>query len=368
MILYITFQNVFNDDHCGMHKKIIEQCRALENLLSDRVCYTSRVFETAMMLHDGEILTREVAVDRVEYYDVLRHWVKKENVRLLYTRYHFCDRDMLDLYGFFHEAGIKIISEIPTYPYDDELGECLSRTEDRMYRESLAKNIDCFCTYSEDRYIWKRPCINIFNGCTVPSVLPERTKSSNVINLVAVLAMFYWGGMERIIRGLHNYYRDKSDLDPDVYLYLIGDGKERGLYECLTKKYELSDYIIFTGTKMGEDLIPYYTEADVAINTLGSYKKGIEVGCSIKGAEYCAYGLPTLIAYRDTRFHDDFPYIYRASNDSSIIDVKDVVRWYRGIQKHDGYRKEIWDYARKNLTWEGIMKPVAHYFMEDDAR
>ena len=106
----------------------------------------------------------------------------------------------------------------------------------------------------------------------------------------------------------------------------------------------------------------YYYEADVAIDALGLYKKNIQEACSIKGAEYCANGLPIVFGHRDVRFSDDTPFIFRVPNDDTPIDIFAVIEWFNILSKDKDYKKKICEYARDNLTWDSIMKPVVDYY------
>ncbi len=59
---------------------------------------------------------------------------------------------------------------------------------------------------------------------------------------------------------------------------------------------------------------PLLATADVAIGTLGLYRKEMEEASPLKTREYLASGLPSIIAYEDTDFPDGAPFLLRVPN------------------------------------------------------
>ena len=66
--------------------------------------------------------------------------------------------------------------------------------------------------------------------------------------------------------------------------------------------------------------------ADIAIGTLALHRKEMEEASPLKVREYLAYGLPTIIGYRDTDFPDDVPYLLKIPNaEGALCDHRDRV-------------------------------------------
>ena len=265
---------------------------------------------------------------------------------------------------FLKRMGLPLIIEIPTFPYDNELREGLRKYEDNLYREQFIEYADMVTTYSDDEEIWGRPCIKLVNGIDSRDVLSniQTSQKKESILFVTVMSMNFWHGLERMIFAISEYYHNKNENDPYVYLTAIGDGPEKKHYEFLTHKFELNEYIQFIGIVPQNQLYKYYEQSDISVDTLGLYKKNMEEACSIKAAEYCANGLPIVCGYKDIRFADDTSFIYRVPNDDTPIDVFRIIEWFRELSKDKDYKKKICDYARDNLTWDNIMKPVIEYY------
>ena len=360
---YITFINLYNENNKGIHQKIISQCRVLKRKLSKNTFYTSRVFETAILFCDGKIIKREPANDRRRYCDVILKWMREYQAELIYSRYHFSDVILSDFFKDVKKMGLPIIIEIPTYPYDGELKEGLRKYEDTTYRESLIKYADIISTYSEDSVIWNKHCINLVNGIDSLNICDKfGSIEKKGIFLISVLSMNTWHGLERLIKGFYNYYCSKKNHDPEIYLIAIGDGPERGNYEALSNRYGLKDYISFVGAINHDELNDYYLKSDIAVDALGLYKKGMDKACSIKGAEYCAKGMPIVSGYVDLRFPDDLQFVYHVPNDETPVNMFGVVDWFKDLSKDKEYKINISNYAKENLTWDSIMQPVVDYY------
>lgn len=75
----------------------------------------------------------------------------------------------------------------------------------------------------------------------------------------------------------------------------------------------------FHGYLEGERLIKVLTRADVAIGTLGLHRIGLEQMAPLKLREYLAYGLPAIIAYQDTDFTENDPFLLELPNKENNI-------------------------------------------------
>lgn len=82
--------------------------------------------------------------------------------------------------------------------------------------------------------------------------------------------------------------------------------------------------MVFHGFLKSSEYEPIMAKADVAIGTLALHRKNLEEASPLKVREYLAYGIPTIIAYKDTDFSRKIPYILQLPN--SINNVKDNKR------------------------------------------
>ena len=173
-----------------------------------------------------------------------------------------------------------------------------------------------------------------------------------------------WQGYERFIEGIYLYYKNGAKYN--IKFKMIGSGPEENYYKELVKKYQLQSQVEFLGQiELSEKkrMDEQYNLSDIAVGTLGVYKQmGTNEGSPIKGAEYCARGLPFICGYRDLRFPPDWEFILNVPNNSEPIDINHIIDFYEKVTSKEHYKQSMRDYAIKYLTWDKIMEPVIEYF------
>ncbi|MCI9592689.1 MAG: glycosyltransferase family 4 protein [Lachnospiraceae bacterium] len=362
-MLYITYVDLYEDGYFGVSKKIMSQLSVFKKFFG-KVYLTCYCGQTVYLLEDGRVVDKELAVTRARCHTVVGKWLDKYNIKRTYIRYAFSDKWFLQFLKLQKEKGIKAVLEIPTYPYDGEIaGERFKRIrlEDSYYREHLCQYVDWVATNSEAEQILGMSCIKLLNGVDIelhPMCLKSRTGNeiSKKIVLIGVSIMAIWHGYERVLEGLFHYYKNKGSYD--IYLKLVGEGAEKNRYQSLVQKYGLQSKVEFCGMLGGEDLNRQYASADIAVSSLGLYKTGIEDVTPIKGAEYCARGIPFICGYHDMRFPDKADYIMTVPNNPEPINMHEVIAFYETITAQENYQKKMRNYALEHFTWESIMMPV----------
>ena len=363
-MLYVTYCDLNMANLMGIKKKVIAQISAFKKVFG-RAYYTCYAGQMIYLLDGDELVEKEVAATRKDYNQVLCHWIEKYNIERVYIRYNLTDGYFLDFLSFLKEKRVKTVLEIPTYPYDDELSNNYTKMEDKYYRKRLKECADMIATYSNDSEIWGVSCINLKNGINIENIpVSKRKRELNTISFIAVSTMAPWHGYERLLEGMHQYYQENGTYK--FFLRFIGEGKEEKYYKSLTEKYNLRPYVMFCGKMLGKELDKEFELSDIAVGSLGMYKTGISEGNPIKGAEYCARGIPFICGYNDTRFSPQQDFVMRVSNDEQAIDMKAVINFYERIVSKQDYQKIMRDYAEKWLTWDSIMKPVIDYLNDRD--
>ncbi|MDM8527689.1 hypothetical protein QUF58_05685 [Anaerolineales bacterium HSG24] len=78
------------------------------------------------------------------------------------------------------------------------------------------------------------------------------------------------------------------------------------------------------------------TQADIAIGTLALYEKSMHEACPLKVREYLAYGLPTIIAYHETDFSKQVPFILQLPNTrTNVIDHRSTIKQFVDESKNN---------------------------------
>lgn len=358
-MLYITYVDLYGKAGVGVLKKIKSQIFVFKKCFG-KVYLTVWKGQMVYLLDGDRVIDKELAVTRAMCHTVIEKWLDKYEIKRTYIRYNFSDKWFLEFLEIQKEKGIKTVLEIPTYPYEGEIAAGRFkrlRIEDNYYRERLCQYVDWVATNSEAEKIFGMSCIKLLNGVDMEShPLCLKNKTNKKIVLICVSVMAIWHGYERILEGLFNYYNDKGEYD---FLFkIVGEGNEKERYQFLVSKYGLESRVEFCGMLGGEDLDRQYALADIAVSSLGLYKTGIKDVTPIKGAEYCARGIPFICGYHDMRFPKRADYIMTVPNNPEPINMHEVIAFYEHITLQEDYRKKMRDYALEHFTWESIMAPI----------
>ena len=303
-------------------------------------------------------------------YEKLYNYIKEKEIQLVYIRYiHFANPFFIHFLKKLKKNDVRILLEIPTYPYDKEyqhagIASKIAFVIERSSRKKFRKYVTRIITLSNDTTIFGVPAIEISNGIDPDSInIVHRPKSDDEIHLAGAATISFWHGYDRVIEGLHNYYGDGGAKTEKVYFHIAGDSsdKESIRYKELVKKYDLEDYVIFHGRKSGKELDEFFSHADMGVGSLGCHRIGIKYIKSIKNREYCARGIPFFYSEIDQDFEGK-NFILKAAANDSPINIQEIVNFLTDNQFDP---LEIRNYAVENLTWKHQFEKVLEATMAD---
>jgi len=264
-----------------------------------------------------------------------------------------------------------IFYEIPTFPWKEEAKKNFNKISycmDVLSYGKLLKLVDYVPAIYNDSArlskIEKKKFIKISNGISAENIkLKSNKKNDNAINFVSIAFIAKWHGYDRIIKGLYEYY--KTNPEKEIYYHCVGEGSDLENLKTLVRELSLEKYVIFHGIKTGEDLDKVVDECDIAFGSLANHRKKLYADSSLKNREYCARGIPFVIASDDPDFPETFPFVYRIPKDDTPVDVSQVIKWHENlIKEHPNYSMEMRRYAEENLSWDAKMKPVIEKIKE----
>src|SRR6185312_5013886 len=309
----------------GISKKIIAQINALRHLgMEIDICYlggNDKDKFTARYVNE-KIIEKYSAnnfINKFQWrcmYQNLYKYIEDSAVKILYIRYiHFGNPFFNCFLRRLRKKGIKILLEIPTFPYDNEYKDIKWTSRivlliEKLSRRKFKKHVTRVVTLSNDIQIFGIPTVQISNGID-PDLLHvvEKKTIDNNIHLIGVASIGFWHGYDRVIEGLRYYYNNKKEGEKDVFFHIIGDSSntESLRYKDLVRKYKLGNYIIFYGKKTGKELDDLFNIADIAVGSLGCHRISINNIKPLKNREYCARGIPFFYSETDEDFeHQDF--------------------------------------------------------------
>ncbi len=109
--------------------------------------------------------------------------------------------------------------------------------------------------------------------------------------------------------------------------------------------------MVFHGFTTGNALDALFDQCHVAVGSLGIHRKGLTQTSELKAREYCARGIPYIIACADPDFPAGFPYILRLPADESPIDIEQVLAFAREVCADPDHPQKMRSYAEEHLDW-----------------
>ena len=305
-------------------------------------------------------------------FDKINKQLQNNKYDVLYFRFHYFFS--LGMIKFFkkikkYNPSVRIYMELPCYPFEIEKGNTLidkgRYLQNSLFVPLLKKYVTKIVTFAELREIWGVPAITISNGYYDPELqkiiddMPDRLNEGPQNEFqMAMVAWFTVGhAPEILISSLIEYYSKAQTKN--VLVHLIG--KDGNLTNCraLVKKYSLEDKVIFHGEKPTREIVNILSKVHVCVGTLGLHRKNIVVDSSLKSREYAAMGMPMILRTRDLDMSPSLFFVKYFPEPESLLDINEIMNFYEELKvSHPGYKKEIQEFAKNNLSWSKKLEQV----------
>lgn len=374
-LVYITayqLPTATESENNGVIKKIWNQYKIFQQSYDT---YLIGYFgEEIGLLHNDEITVLSKSGSkghrRFKLYAAAKKFAQSNPASFYYVRYGFSDASFISMLRTIKSMEALVILEIPTYPYtrdfykDRLVQRMIMRPLDYYYRKKLNRYVDRIVTFSEDKEIFSIPCMNIVNGICVNEVPVRKPESHpNVIHLVGVASMRNFHGYDRVIDGMHEYY--KNGGKKRLVFHVVGEGPELTGYKKLVKNHHLEEQVIFHGFLAGQKLDEIFNMSDIAVECLGCHRNHIYLESSLKSREYAAKGLPFISSCKIDVFPEDYPYLLNAPGDESPLDMGKVIGFCQEIYEKESVQTVIQNmrsYALSHCDMKNVMKPILDYY------
>lgn len=376
-ILFLVYHGF--SEHSGISKKIHYQVKGLrENGHDVRLCYYAQSpnghwcrFVDNDIIQDygkGALagLRQRIAYSRIYDYCI------REKIEFVYARcFQNANPWLISFFKKLKKAGIHSVTEIPTYPYDDEFKNFDWKARwglkiDQLFRHRLYQQMDALVTFSDAERIFGQRTIRISNGVDFdsiplhePPLSLERAGGEAALHLIGVAEVHFWHGFDRLVAGIGEYYKHGGKRD--VCFHIVGgvhpdymhDLPQAPGFQTLIDKYGIADKIIFHGILFGSELDDVFNQCQFAIGSLGRHRSGITVIKTLKNREYATRGIPFIYSEQDSDF-DHQPYVLKAPADESPIDIQRIIVFM------DHFTTEPLEIRKtvEHLTWKIQMQQV----------
>lgn len=367
-ILYLAAVDNKNPKDIGVIKKINGQINAFNNLDIDvdTIFYNSK----EIYFNDNFLFSYKNQYSRrILMFKKILSEINFNSYESIYIRYSNSDPFFINFLNAVKRKKIKVLIELPTYPYDQErkqrdLVALVSQSIDKVCRRFLKESVDNIITFMEYEYIWGIPVIQLQNGIDVRELdFTGYNNSRKALTLTAVANISKWHGYDRILEGLRKYY----EVNPDrkVFFNVVGEGDELYNLKSLVDKYNLQSHVIFHGAKSGDELTEIFKSTDIGVGSLGMHRIGINKGSTLKAKEYTARGIPFILGYIDASFKKDEKFICYVSNDDSDINFQEVLSFFDNLKVKGN---EIRNIAEENFDWTNQLFKVKSTLIQKKIR
>ena len=371
-ILFLVYHGF--SEVSGISKKIHYQVKGLrENGHEVHLCY----YDFNADGHRCRFIGDDVLCDygtgslaavrqRMSYGDVY-HYCISHGIEFVYARcFQNANPWLIHFFSRLRRAGIRAVTEIPTYPYDNEFGDGTNWNMrirlwiDKLFRRRLYSQMEAVVTFSDADEIFGQRTIRISNGVDFDSIpLHQPPTTMEPLHLIGVAEVHYWHGFDRLVAGIGEYYKHGGRRE--VYFDIVGGVHPNYMhnlpqapgFQVLIDKYGINDHIIFHGQLFGERLDNVFNQSQFAIGSLARHRSGITVIKTLKNREYATRGIPFVYSEQDSDF-DRQPYVMKVPADESPIDIGQIIDF---VDNHR-FRPEEIRQTVSHLTWKIQMQKV----------
>ena len=233
-----------------------------------------------------------------------------------------------------------------------------------MFGKHIKSNVDgIVCVTNEISDYNKKltrhiiPILTLGNGIDISLYITRSTPEyNNELHVLIVANTHPWHGIDRFIRGLHAYTGDIT-----IILHIVGDGPELSNLKSLTTDLNLEDRVIFHGFKSGTELDAMFDQCHIALDALAAFRKNLNELSTLKAREYCARGIPFLMASKDADFPESWDYIQMVPATEDPIDMELVIAFADRVLADHDHPQKMHEYAKDHLDWLAKMKVMKEF-------
>lgn len=346
----------------GVEKKIITQIDNLSNLnvVVNRIGWTKGNNQVSCFIEKIKILFHIISSSR-----------KTKNKTVLYIRGCFNYILCLSLV-LLKPCGLKIAFELQSIQskefknanYSNNLWCLMSILKSRIdsfFVTLILNSSDAIVSVTSEINQWyKRLTHNklnylvLGNGISTSSLpVSRRPKTMEELNVICVANVDVWHGVDRFIRGLHEY--QSSFHKTPIVFHIVGDGPALPDLRKLVVELNLQDKVIFHGFKSGKDLDEIFDMCHVAMDALAGSRKGLTELSSLKSREYCTRGIPFIVSSKDFDFPENWEYMLKIPDDEKPVNMNMLIGFSNRIMADSEHPQKMHKYAAEYLDWTAKM-------------
>jgi len=272
---------------------------------------------------------------------------------------------------------IKILSEIPTYPYNFEipltsfsLKNYYIYFSDIVFRYPISLLINKYVTVAFKGKINNKKTISVDNGVSLnefnkKNLIKKKTSYKNKLNLVFAVNFNDQNlrhGLDRLIYGLLNYYTNKYKNKILIKLHIVGNIFDaKNIVQKIDINNLLKNNIIYYNKLSKKQLFKLYSVCHVGIGNLAFHRIQVTHSSSLKEREYLSAFLPFVSASKDYCFYKNVTFRYRVSSNDTPINIFLLIKFIKSCYSQKNLNYKIIQYTKLRLTWDITTQNLIKY-------
>lgn len=352
-VLFLTAINLKTTE--GIYKKVLAEAAALKKAVGEG--WLIHATNSGAKIVDLNHMNVEESQNNI--FLTANNMIQKAHIDIIYIRHMVPSIGLIRFLSHCKRAKIKILYEIPTYPYYGEQIKA-SRNKPRTILRLSYETIFWPLIYSRvdhlvviksntrARMYSKMVCIT--NGVDPKGIKKKSyTKcKKDKVSFVAVGTLYPYHGYDRMLNGFKKY---GSEVDgKKIQLHFVGDSTTIKDLETLSQNLGL-DNVFFHGVKTTDQLNELYEDFDIGLGCLALHRRNADIDTTLKIIEYYCRSVPVVTSGESPMdlYHPEFTMHVKDSEDA--IDIIDLVHQYESMQN----KNKIWETACEKFSWKYIM-------------
>lgn len=351
--------NVELGNNEGIFKKIIAQAKGLKSTNGWLITKKSKNAK----VYDLQTNTEYTSTENI--FSTSKNIILEHKIGIVYIRHMLPSIKLINFLMWLKNRNIKILYEIPTYPFFAEQYRAAKKKIRAIAKIGL--NILFFpfiYKYIDNLVVIKSntnakmlsKMVEITNGVDIEGIIPKsysNKRESNIFRMVAVGTIYPYHGYERILKGLSECNEKIGDII--VEFHIVGESPTIDDLKKQVDQLKLK-HVIFHGIKSTSELNELYEKFDIGLGGLALYRRNANIDTTLKIIEYYCRGIPVVTSgISPMKKYQADSTIY-VSNDDKSIDIKDIYDQFSSINESE--LKNISSIAREKFSWNYIMSEL----------
>jgi glycosyltransferase involved in cell wall biosynthesis len=186
---------------------------------------------------------------------------------------------------------------------------------------------------------------------------PKRKLSKKTIDFLFVGRLVKVKNLSYLIKGFYEALKESKN----IFLHIVGEGRERNNLEKLAEQLNISDFIKFYGVLYKENLLKIYQSTDVFLIT-----SEYESFCMV-ATEAMACGLPVIgtnVGFLPQLVKDgERGFLVELNN---IYELKEKILFFiKNREKAREFGSKARNFVKKNISWEESAKRIEKIYYKE---